>query len=244
MKASTRIQKIFLWILILISVGGLTGCVKVEVSTEVKSNGSGLIGVAIGLTSQAKSMMVSQGGEAGDAMNTLFNTEDITEEGFQVTNWIDGEYEWTKAEKEVSSTNEINEAFSGNELFSKYSLTHNRGLLQDEFILDAEITPLADNAPSSEINIPITSILGLRYSIKLPGKIVETNGIADVNDPNRLFWTAQEGAVPMQARATSWNWLNMILLLGGAFLILAAIVVILFLVIARSSKKSQQIQSG
>jgi len=206
---------------------GLTGCFKVEVTTEVKPNGSGMIGFAMGMNMQAKAMVASQGESADDVISTLLDTEDVSSEGFNVTSWVDGDYEWTKAEKEIDSISEINEAFASHGLFSHFSLTENKGLLRNEFVLDAEFASLGENADTGSLDVPITSILQVTYSLKLPGKIEETNGIADVNDPNRLVWMAQEGSVPLHATATTWNTLSIILMIGG-ILLMSLVVVIIF----------------
>ena len=238
-------QYISLWALILFSFIGLTGCIKVDVSTEIKSNGSGIVGISFGLNSEAKTFISSQGGVPDNAMETLLNTENISKEGFKVTTWVDGDYEWTKAEKEVLSVDDINSTFSGNNLFTRYDLVHKRGFLKDEFILDAELAPLAIDESISEIDIPITSFIQLTYSLKLPGKIEETNGVPDVNNANLLVWTAQEEAVSMQARSTSWNWLKLLLLGGGIFLFIVLVVIMLLLVGFRSKKSSPpQSQDG
>ena len=232
----SRKQYISLWALILFSLIGLTGCIKVDVSTEIKPNGSGIVGVSFGMNPEANAYVSSQGGVPDNAMETLLNTENISREGFKVTTWVDGDYEWTKAEKEVSSVDDINSTFSGNELFTRYDLEHKRGFLKNEFVLDAELAPLAVDESISGIDIPITSFIQLTYSLKLPGKIEETNGIPDGNNANLLVWTAQEEAVSMRARSTSWNWLNLLLLAGGSFLFIVVIVIVLLLVGFRSKR--------
>lgn len=241
----SRNQYISLWALILFSFIGLTGCIKVDVSTEIKPNGSGIVGISFGMNSEAKDFVSSQGGVPDNAMETLLNTENISREGFKVTTWVDGDYEWTKAEKEVLSVDDINSTFSGNELFTRYDLEHKRGFLKNEFVLDAELAPLALDESISEIDIPITSFIQLTYSLKLPGKIEETNGIPDENNANLLVWTAQEEAVSMQARSTSWNSLNLLLLGGGIFLIIVVVVIVLLLVVFQSKKTPpSQSQAG
>ena len=230
----SRKQYTSLWALILFSFIGLTGCIKLDVSTEINPNGSGIVGISFGMNSEAKAFISSQGGIPDNAMETLLNTENVSREGFKVTTWEDSDYEWTKAEKEVTSVDDINSTFSGNELFTRYDLEHKRGFLKDEFILDAELAPLAADESISEIDIPITSFIQLTYSLELPGKIEETNGIPDGNNPNLLIWTAQEEAVSMRARSTSWNWLNLLFLGGGIFLFIVVVVIGLLLVVFRS----------
>jgi hypothetical protein len=103
-------------------------------------------------------------------------------------------------------------------MFNRFSLTRNRGVLRDEFILDAEFDSLNSGIPADNSGIDPSAFINLSFSARLPGTIVETNGFADLEDPNLLMWNAQGYQnVPIRARSLSWNWLNLFLIMGGVF---------------------------
>src|SRR4030095_4628631 len=91
----------------IIATLGLTGCFKGEVSVDVKPNGSGILSLAIGMTQQAKALASSQGTDPLQDINKSLANGASTAKDVKVTTWIDGDYEWTKAEKVFASPDEI-----------------------------------------------------------------------------------------------------------------------------------------
>src|SRR5215216_7886452 len=151
---------------------GLTGCFKGEVLVDVKPNGSGLLSLAIGMTQQAKALAASQGTDPLQDINkSLANGTDTTED-VKVTTWIDGDYEWTKAEKAFASADEINKALSGNKLFNRFVLTRSHGLLRDEITLDAEFAPMNSNVSANVSGVDPSAFIQMTFSVRLPGKII------------------------------------------------------------------------
>jgi hypothetical protein len=58
----------------------------------------------------------------------------------------------------------------------------------------------------------------------LPGKIIETNGIRDINDPNRVVWNlVSDQPVSIKARSGNWNW-TMIFAISGFVLFFGVLV--------------------
>src|SRR5436190_1196533 len=84
----------------------------------------------------------------------------------------------------VASPDEINKALSGNELFNRFVLTRSHGLLRDEITLDAEFAPMNSNASGNDSGVDPSAFIKMTFSARLPGKIIETNGLTDINDPN------------------------------------------------------------
>jgi hypothetical protein len=243
-----RVRKMFQFAVVLFMVVlGTSGCFKANISADVKANGSGILGIAFGMNQQAKTLLSSQG---GDPFQNL--QDQMAKEGgqslkdFQVTRWQDGDYDWMKAEREFSNLEELNTLMGKNEMFSRFSLVRNKGFLQDEFILDAELNKLNDSTASNPaaFNIDLSTLLDIKFSTRLPGKIVETNGYADAADPNRLSWNAQGNqAVPIQARAVAWNWLViliLLLLIGLSLLVIAGLAFLVY----KGSRKKQPDQDG
>lgn len=211
--------------LILCNVGiiatiGLTGCFKGEVSVDVKQNGSGMLSLAIGMTQQAKALAASQGTDPLQDINKSLANGANTAKDVKVSTWIDGDYEWTKAEKEFANLDEINKVLNEKKLFNNFSLTRSHSLLWDEFTLEAEFAPLNSNTSGNDIGVDPAAFIQMSFSARLPGKIIETNGLTDINDPNRIVWNmASKQSVSIKARSTAWNWMSIFVISGFLLLI-------------------------
>lgn len=222
----------------------LSGCFKMDVSLDVKQNGSGKLGIAMGMTQDAKALLASQGTQNPTAVLQRSLSQDAVDAGVTVTKWTEGEYEWTQLERESLTIEQINTVIARMELFETFSLQRNPGLFQDEFILDARLAPLSDSSDtlSDESSaIDASAFIQVTFSARLPGTIRETNGITSKDDPNHMTWTVQSNQqTRVQARSTAWNWLNIGIIGGCAFLVaLAVLAVIGFLLfkVMKSPKK-------
>lgn len=202
----------------------ITGCFRGEISVDVKPNGSGVVSIAAGMTSQAKSMVYSQGGSlTQDIRDSLSGDGNISMTDIAVTTWREGDYEWSKAERKFKKLDEVNDLMMDREIFTRFLISRKSGLLQDEFILDAEFDKLNDEGSANEFGIDPSAFIEMKFSARLPGNIVETNGFVDINDPNRITWSAQGNQnVPIRARSVVVNWFNIIGMLcgSGIFLLL------------------------
>jgi hypothetical protein len=239
----TRIkQNILLGVFAFLVAIGLTGCFKGEISVDVKENGSGLIGIALGMTQQAQALLSSQGTNPLEQIQKSLSEQVGLPGDVTVSSWVEDEYEWVKVEKGVKSVDEINMVFADNEIFKSFSLTRTGGLFQNEFILVAELNPLSNAAPSGEsVQIDPAAFIQMRFSLRLPGKIEETNGFVDINDSNRMVWTMQGSQpVPIKARLVTWNWLNIIIIAGGGVLIVFSGISAVGFLLYKSSQKTKQ----
>jgi hypothetical protein len=248
---TVRVRRMFQYFIIgLMVVMGTSGCFKADVSVELKANGSGVLGVAVGMTQQAKSLFSSQGG--GDPFQSL--QDQLSQQDGQkikdvnVTKWVDGDYEWMKAERPFRNLEEVNALMGRNQMFNRFSLTRNRGVLQDEYVLDAELNKINDKVPGGEglnLNIDPATFIGIKFSALLPGKIVESNGFADAENPNLLSWTAQGNQnVPIQARVRVWNRLVVLVLVLVIGLIVVMGIAVVVLLVVKGSRKKQPDQGN
>jgi len=238
-------RNLSLLIAVILATIVLTGCFKAEVSIEVKPNGSGILGLAFGVTQQAKALLARDGEDPSQTiMKSLGNGNDVPKD-VTVSSWIDGDYEWTKAEKEFANLDEINSVLETNAMFKEFSVTQSHGLLRDIYFLDAELTPMNSNILGNDLandsKIDASSFIQISFSARLPGKIIETNGIRDVNDASRIVWSAaNEKAVSIHARSIAWNWISILAILGSV-LMLGSMVVgsIGYVFYARSQKNKK-----
>jgi hypothetical protein len=225
MRAKFFAKHFFCFIAFTLTIG-LTGCFKGDISVDVKANGTGIVSIAFGMTQQAKALVASQGeNPLQDIRQSMSDGSGSTPTDVGVTKWIEGDYEWTKAEKEFKSLDEINRVMRNKSLFNKFSLTCKRGVFQDEYILDAELDALNSDVPVDNSGVDPSAFIEMSFSARMPGKIVETNGFADLNDANRIVWNMQGNqAVSILARSTTWNWLNIFgIMVGGSVFVLFGI---------------------
>lgn len=232
MKAGSLTNRITLFVVLVLSVLALSSCVKVEINLDIHQNGSILMSAALGLTTQAESMLKSSNSEPITPFADLLGRQTV-DPSVKVTSWVDGDYAWVKYEKELQTPGEVNQLFTESKLFNKFSLTQTRGLLQNKYSLDAKLAPVSTDeqvAQMAPLGINITSIVSLRFSVRMPGKILYTNGIPDKNDPNLIYWDIQaNNPVEIQARSVSTNLTTLLLALFGIIIIASIVVLVLLL---------------
>ena len=219
-------RTVSLWIIGIIAIVGLTGCFKADVSIDVMPNGSGNLSFAFGMTQQAKTFFsTNQNTDPLQEINKNLGNGIGASPDVKLTSWIDGDYSWTKAEKKFADPEEVNKILGGDKkLFNRFSLTRSHGLLRDEISLDAEFAPL-DDGSIKDLKLDPSAIIQMTFSARLPGKIIETNGLRDINDPNRVVWTmASKQPVSIHARSGAWNW-PVIFALSGFLLFLGVVAV-------------------
>jgi hypothetical protein len=217
-----KLKRSLIYPLILMTSVLLSGCFKGEIAVDVKSNGSSVMSIAAGMTSEAKSLAYSNGGNlTQDIQQSLADEGTVSVNDITVTTWRDGDYEWAKAEREFKTLDELQRVMMNRDLFNRFSLTRKRGIFQDEFILDAELDALNDDGSfNNEFGMDPSAFIDMKFSARLPGEIVESNGFADINDPNLIVWSV-EGNQPVSVRARSvvWNWLNISGITCGSILV-------------------------
>lgn len=226
------------FILITIALS-LSGCFKVRVAVDVKPDGSGTVGVSMGMTSQAKALIASQG--EGDLIQSL--AKDISESpnnpnDVKITRWTEGDYEWVQGEVAFNDLTDLNERMSRIDYFEYFSITKKLGLFRDSFVLNARLKPLLDSTDTSS-GIDPSAFIEMQMMIHLPGDVIETNGVFDGKDSTNMIWTVNsKQAVTMQATSETWNWLNIgIFATLGVLGILAVGIVAIFMFTEKPKKK-------
>jgi len=210
MRAFNIKRNILLWAISIVMVIGLTGCFKGNISVDVQWDGSAIVSVALGMTQEAQSLISSQGQNPfQDMQQTLTDKSGNIPKGTEVKKWREGDYDWMSATGKFNNLEQVNQLMADKTLFNHFSLTRKRGIFRDEFILNAELSALGSDMPSSDIGLDPTAFMSLSFTTRLPGNIVESNGFSDLNDPNLFTWNAQgRNTVPVNARSLSWNWIN------------------------------------
>ena len=208
----------------------LCGCVKFHISINVDSDGSGTIGAALGMTSQAKAFIESQDiGDPSDEIRAYLEREafgsEVTEE-----RWIDDDYEWVQYSAPFENPEDLNARVSATDFFESFELTEHAGLVNKTFVLDGVIsTGFLESQVPNDVDIDVTQIVDMRLVVSLPGEIAETNGNKGPRESNTVWWRIKTGPpIPIQAvsevrDAKNVRWLAV----GGTLLlVLAAVAVV------------------
>jgi hypothetical protein len=182
-------------------------------AVDVKPNGSGTIGIAIGMTQQAKTLVASQGGDPMQALTKNLSESPINPLGVKVTRWTEGEYEWVQGEVAFKDLNDLNERMSQNDYFESFSVTRQPGVFRDRFILNARLKPLMQDTNTTDTSgfgdIDPSDFIEIQMTVRLPGDVIETNGVFGGADSSNMLWTvSSKQTITMQAKSEAWNWLN------------------------------------
>ena len=217
-------HKAFLFIAAFLISSLLTGCgsfhANLQETIDVKADGSGTVGVAVGMTQELEALLSNQGANLTQELsNGLNQSEGNTDNSnIKVTQWVDGDYSWVKAEKEFKSLDELNSLMQSNKMFQHFIVTRTIGIFQDEFTLDAELIPLStvQNPTNGSSLVDPSSFIQFQLAVTLPGKVTQTNGVVNANDPVQMVWNIQSNEpVSINEVSETWDWLN-IAVIGGA----------------------------
>ncbi len=239
----TRLRRPARWLLALLSVLALSGCVKTRVSVVVNPDDSGTFGIALGLNDEAKAFL-SETSDSQNLMDDLANElAESTDKpaNTEINQWVEGEFEWIEASVPFATLDELNDLVAGVEMFDSFSLTHESDILRDRYVLEAQLAPLDLGDTGTDMgSVPSDAFEG-QFVVQLPGTITDTNGTEiTVDGAPALMWTF--GTTQSQrayAISETWNWPIIagivcgVLCLGAITL---GVVVAIVLVMTRKSK--------
>lgn len=217
----------------------LTGCVKARIAINVEPNGSGTLGIAIGMTQQAMSLAGNDSEGVMQRLSQEMPTEE-QQEGVTVSRWTEGEYEWVETNTLFADLNDLNSRMKETDLFENFSLTCQQTLLKNRFVLDAKLIPLLDNEElPQDLFLDPSGMFEFQVSIHLPGDVIETNGIFD-RDSSMMIWTINNyESLEMYAVSETWNWFRVGVLAVVAIMGISGAGVISMALYRTSSKKGK-----
>ena len=212
----------------------LSGCMKVRSAVNVNADGTGTIALTLGLNAQAKAMLASQS-QGVDPLQAMEDPKRNTALGFtpdKVNRWVDGDYEYFEVTKNFATLNEAQQLLTNanTKLFKSFSITREAGFWKERFSIDAEIVSFADNNTAASAsgsafpNVDVSTFVDIQFAVKLPGQIVENNGVRDAGDPALSVWKMQsKQPTSIHIVAETWNGRNLGLLFGIVCFVLAAL---------------------
>lgn len=204
----------------------LSGCVKARVEVEVARDGSGTMSIALGMTQEALSLAGEDGQGLMETLSQEVSREDNGEE-VTVRRWTEGNYEWVGTTTSFDDLEELNSRLAEVEGFERLSVTRQRGVVRDLYVLDGEIDPLmaGEEAPE-DLFLDPSGMFELQMAVSLPGDVLETNG-AFLNESDKMVWTlGTYEPITIRAVSRAWNWTRVGLLAGAAGLSACGAVVV------------------
>jgi hypothetical protein len=191
---------------------GLSSCfntrVEAQVMIYVEPTGAGTFSAALGMSRDLRNLLGSQGEDPMLAFTRSISSEtDIV----SLREWTDGELEWVEASFPFSSLRELNKRLENNELISEFSLTKQKTLTKDRFVLNAVINPIVEE--TDESGLDPSSFLDFRIIAILPGELVETNGLFDVNSGGVSWSINGRDQQTLYAMTEKKSWVNLSILL-------------------------------
>jgi len=205
----------------------LSGCIKARMAIIVEPDGSGTLGMAVGMTQQAMSLAGADGESLMQRLSREMSSQEQSSEDVTVRRWTEGEYEWTEATSSFADLDDLNSRLGDTELFERFSVTRKRGLFKDQFVLDAQLAPLLEDEERPEyLIIDPSGMFEFQVSICLPGDVTQTNGVF-ASDLSTVLWTVSNyEPLEMHAVSKMWNWFNVMILsaiaLGGPLVAVGA----------------------
>jgi hypothetical protein len=214
----------------------LSGCITANTSIVVNSDGSGEVVTTLGFPNQFVALMASK---EIDPVSELRRSL-LRQLGYKVDpdQWNDSEFEWLQLTRLFDSADELNGFIVKQTFVEHFHLQHQRHFLRDQFILNAQFSFDQSSNPFSDVmsedpifsNFDSSAPLDSSISLRLPGRILESNGNVDNATKTILWETNDSNTVEIYARSENWNMSSVtltIVLVIIAIVLIAAIAILL-----------------
>ena len=220
---TNKLKKALRIMLVLLPLS-LSGCITANTSITVQPDGTGEITTSLGFPIELVAEMTLQGIDPlKDLKQSLFKN---LGHGTVFDQANDSTHEWLMITLQFNSVEDLSDLLQKQDFVESFSLRRNRGFLQDQFVLDAQLA-LAnfsdpfDFALEDETGNSLTAAslpLDFQISIQFPGKIIETNGVHDAPTKTITWATDSTDAFELAAISESWNTLSLAITAGLAIL--------------------------
>jgi hypothetical protein len=213
----------------------LSGCIHTNTSIVVHSDGSGELTTSIGFPAKFIALMSSKDIDpVAQLRRNLFR-----QIGHKVNfeQWNDRDFEWLQLIRPFDTVDELND-FAGKQPFiESFRLQRQRHFLKDQFIIDAQFVfdpsfnPFLDVMSEDQTfsNFDATAPIDLTVSLRLPGRILESNGNVDDSTKTIIWETNDSNSVEIHARSEKWNMPSIVVTIILAVITIALITVIVIL---------------
>ncbi|WP_160118429.1 DUF3153 domain-containing protein [Bacillus sp. V59.32b] len=213
----------------------LTGCVKVDTSLKINSDGSSDLTLVYGIDKQ----IASFGGT--DITNDLEDTKQEAEkEGFKAIDYNSERYIGLTLKKHFESFEDMKSPSDEQQLFD-FKVKETKGFFTDTYKVDGvfDFTGMTDDAESEEFDQQMVesmiSQMELTFNLELPVEAGENNATEVKNIGKELVWNFTPNAKnDVDFEFKKINYVNIALLAIGALLV----IIFVFLFVRRKNKQA------
>jgi hypothetical protein len=237
---NTRISVWRLTVL-LITTFVLTGCVNVNISVDVRPNGSSTLLYEIGMSKQ----LISMAGGNQSLTDIVANNTDYKDA--EITTRADDNNQYVMVSKVVNDIDSLNILMANLPLFNSFYLQKIPGLFSTKYILDAEMVSsrefLAESGQQStdSYGIDASQFLTITSLFSLPGKISETNGVFNKTSGKYEYQVVTDNPTKIHIVSQSINIIPIVIFGGIIFLIIIGSV---WLIYTSSRKKNSAVSES
>ncbi len=202
----------------IIMAAGLSGCMRIGVGVEMKSNGTASLSAMYAMSSD------------------YCTEEDFADEGHEVKTFtIDGQdyigYEYTEdyGSYEELSANLTTLSEDGTSLFTSAKAEKKGGLFTSVYTFDAVMPPLLGD-DAAEYGDMASSMIAVDFTMKMPGAVKYCEG-GTINDDGSIRFTVDPAKeCTFSCESSELNFVNI-------FIIIAVVIVVIGIIIVTASKK-------
>jgi hypothetical protein len=222
----------------------LSGCITVNTSIEINSDGSGEVVTALGFPNQFTALMATKDIDLIKELRRSLSRQ----LGYKATpkQWNDTNFDWLQLTRSFEDEDELNDIVNDLSFVEHFRLQRVRHFLKDQFIIDAQFyfdqssNPFMDMMSEDQTfaNLNTTEPIDSKISLRLPGRILESNGNYDTSTKTILWETNDTNTVEIYARSEKMNTLSLIITIS-LVLIAIALITIIVLLLKRIRRKSK-----
>lgn len=202
----------------IIMAAGLSGCMRIGVGVEMKSNGTASLSAMYAMSSD------------------YCTEEDLADEGHEVKTFnIDGKdyigYEYTEDYDSFDELSQNLTALSenGTSLFTSAKADKKRRLFTSVYTFDAVMPPLLGD-DAAEYGDMASGMIAVDFTLKMPGAVKYCEG-GTINDDGSIRFTVDPAKeCTFSCESSELNFVNI-------FIIIAVVIVVIGVIIVTASKK-------
>jgi len=241
-------QRVLQRSLVIILALFLSGCITANTSLVINPDGSGELTNSIGFPYQLIALMSSKNIDpVSDLRKSLVKQLEYKVDSDR---WNDRGFEWLQLIRPFDNPDELNSLAIKQPFVDSFRLWHERHFLKDWFTINAQFTfdqssnPFLDIMSKDQVfsNFDAEAPIDLKISLRLPGKILETNGEYDSFTKTVLWESNDLNTIEIFARSESWNMINIAFAVALALLaiVLVALIIKILLRVRKRNKPLEE----
>lgn len=207
----------------------LSGCIKMDTSVKINSDGSGDLTLIYGIDKQFANTEADQ----IESMRT-----EAKEQGYKVSDYSSEKYFGIKLKKHYDDAKEMKTPTGDAELF-EFDIKEDKGFFKTNYAVTAmfDFESMAETDENEEISeemqASMLNQMDLSFNLELPVKAGENNASEVKSEGKKLHWSFTPGIKNnVEVEFTKTNYMNIALLVVGIILIVG---IVLFVI--RKKKK-------